>query len=245
MSNWESTQALLASDARGSSGVGAQVDLGTRDRLLRQTLSVTSPGGSSPTLIVRLEASPDGVGDWRLFGTYTKATAATSEKLSFVAPERFVRVGWTITGTGGPTFTFGVTGTRGISFANLEHLDGLGIPAAALSNLAASKKAEQLAATTELASGILAGRYDLPIVAWGIDLSMAVAKIAAYELLSVRGFNPDGDDDNVRKRYEDAMRWLADVASGKISPVGLIDSTPDEPDAGGIEVCTLAARGWR
>lgn len=244
MANWEATQVLLASSARGSSGVDVAVDLGTRDRLLRQTLTVGSPTGSSPVLTVRFEASADGVTSWQTFATFTKVTSASTEKTAAIAPDRFVRVAWTITGTT-PSFTFGVTGTRGITFANLDHLEGLGIPAAALATVSTSKKAEQLAATTELASGILAGRYDLPIVAWGIDLSMAVAKIAAYELLSVRGFNPDGEDTNVRKRCEDAMRWLADVASGKISPVGLVDSTPDEQDTGGIEVCTLAARGWR
>jgi phage gp36-like protein len=81
--------------------------------------------------------------------------------------------------------------------------------------------------------------------AWGNDLSAAVCKIAAYELLAIRGFNPDGDDEQVRKRYEDAMKWLADIAAGRISPVGLVDSTPDEPDEGGAEVVTLPARGWR
>jgi phage gp36-like protein len=111
--------------------------------------------------------------------------------------------------------------------------------------ISATKKTEQLAATTELASGILAARFDLPITSWGGDLTQAVCKIAAYEILSVRGFNPDGDDKNVRDRYDDAMKWLADVAAGRITPIGLVDSTPDTEDLGGAEVVTVASRGWR
>lgn len=241
MSNWETAQTLQASSVQAASAVGSTIDLGSRDRLLRQTLAVTAATG---TLTARLEASADGVSGWKSFGAFAVTSAIGAEKLSFVSPERYVRVGWTLAGVGA-SFTFSVTGTQGICFANLDHLEGLGIPAAALGSVTPTKKVEQLAATTELASGILAGRYDLPIVAWGGDLTMATAKIAAYELLSVRGFNPDGDDSNVRTRYEDAMKWLADVAAGRISPVGLIDSTPDEPDEGGAEIVTLPARGWR
>lgn len=244
MSNWESTQTLQASAAQSSSSAGSAVDLGTRDRLLRQTLSITAVSGSSPVLTVRLEASPDGVDAWKTFGQFMVSGASGSEKLSFVSPERFVRAVWVIAGAGA-SFTFAVTGTKGISFANLDHLEGLGIPAVALGTVTPSKRVEQLAATTEVASGILAGRYTLPIVGWGIDLSQACAKIAAYELLSVRGLNPDGDDKNVRDRYDDAMKWLSDAAAGRISPVGLIDSTPEEVDDGGAEIVTLPARGWR
>jgi phage gp36-like protein len=239
MSNWETAVSLYASALQTISGVGLSVDLGTRDRLLRQTLAVTAATG---TLTVRLESSADGVTGWKPFGAFNPSTSAASERLSFISPERYVRATWTLTGA---SFTFAITGTQGICFANLDQLEGLGIPAAAMSTMIGAKRVEALAATTEMASGILAARYDLPIVLWGTDLSQATCKITAYDLLSVRGFNPDGDDDNVRKRYDDAMDWLRAVAAGSISPVGLVDSTPEESDEGGAEVLTYASRGWR
>lgn len=249
MSNWETAVTLQASASQNAHGNGAAVDLGTRDRLLRQALLVTAQaGGSSPSLTVRLEASADGVAGWKTFGTFTAATVVTSEKLSFVSPERYVRVAWTIGGSSSPSFTFAVSGTKGISFANLDQFDALGLPAASMSGLSGTKKVEGLAAATELASGILSVRYTLPIVAWGNDLSQAVCKLGAYDLLSVRGFNPDGDDQNVRMRYDDALKWLMAVANSKANAMGLVDSstTPTTPeDGGGVEIVTHSPRGWR
>jgi hypothetical protein len=68
--------------------------------------------------------------------------------------------------------------------------------------------------------------------------------LTSYDLLSVRGFNPDGDDKNVRDRYDDALRWLADVVNLKTNPVGLVDSTATVEDDG-IAIVTHEPRGWR
>lgn len=238
MANWEVSATLAASAAQATNGTSAVVDLGTRDRLLRQVLTVTA---AATSLVVRLECSADGVAGWRTFGTFSAAAAVGAERASFVSPERYVRVGWIVTGS----FTFSVTGTKGVSFANLEQLYKFGIPSSALGSINDSSKAESLAATTELASGILAIRFDPPIVSQSVDLAQAVCKIAAYDLLSVRGFNPDGDDSNYRRRYEDAMAWLKAVADGKITPVDIIDDTPEEDDGYGAEVTALSIRPWR
>lgn len=242
MSNWESAKTIQTSAAKTSTGVGDAVDLGTRDRLLRQTLDVTAAAG---TLTARLESSADGVTGWRTFGTFTAFTAVGAEKLSFVSPDRYVRVAWTITG-GTPSFTFAVSGTLGLCFANLDQLDAHGLIAAATAKLTMTKKVEALAAVTEIASATLAIRYDPPLETWGIDLTQAVCKVAAYDLLSVRGFSPDGNDRNIRARYDDANKWFSDVANAKIDPIGISDSEPDDDDiAGGIEVVTHEPRGWR
>lgn len=240
MPNWEVAATLLASTANGASGTSTAFDLGARDRLLRQILNVTAANGSS--LVVRLECSPDGNAAWRTFGTFSSTSSATVERASFVAPERWVRVGWTIVGT---SFTFSVAGTKGVSFANLEQLYEHGIPSTALGSISGTKQAEALAATTEMASGILAIRYDPPIVTKSVDLAQAVSKIAAYDLLSVRGFNPDGDDSNYRRRYEDAMAWLKAVADGKIIPVDFVDATPEDEGGFDAEIRTVEVRPWR
>lgn len=239
MPNWEAVKTLRESAAETASGVGPSIDLGARDRLLRQVLTVTAAAG---TLVVRLEASADGASGWRSFATFAPLTTTGSERCTFIAPERYVRVGWTI--TGGVGHTFGIDGHKGVVFANLEQLEQFGMAKGALASLSPTTKAEELAGTTELASGILAVRYDPPIVTKSLDLAKAVCKIAVYELLSVRGLNPDGDDSNIRTRYEDAMKWLEKVASGAITPVDLIDTSPDE-DGWGVEMVTHAPRPWR
>lgn len=243
MSNWESATTLLASGTQTSNGAGSAVDLGTRDRLLRQTIAVTAASGSSPLLDVRLEASADGLTGWTPFGSFARATTLGTEKVSFVSPERYVRVAWTVAGTG-PSFTFQVVGTRGLCFANLDDFATHGLPAATSAALKPSKIAEALAATTELASGKLATRYTLPILTWGSDITQAICKISAYDILSVRGFNPDGDDQNVRDRYLDAMKWLADVAASKADPIGLTDSSATTVPDDGVVISTTVRRGW-
>lgn len=243
MSNWESAQALLAATTQTTSGAGAAVDLGARDRLLRQTLAVSGASGTAPTLDVRLEASADGLSGWRTVATFARATLPTVEKISAVSPERYVRVAWTIAGTT-PAFTFGVTGAKGVSYANLDDFDQHGVPTAALRSRTTTQKCDALAAASEKADGKLALRYDLPLVSWGSDLTEAVCKLAAYEEMSVRGFNPDGSDGHIRDRHNDAWKWLSEVADGRVSPVGLVDSTADVEDDGVI-VYTDARRGWR
>lgn len=244
MPNWESAQQLLASGAQTATGAGAAVDLGTRDRLLRQVLAITAVSGTTPSLVVRLECSADGVAGWRTFATFAAATAIAVEKLTSISPERFARVAWTITGTT-PSFTFGVTGNKGIAYANLEDLDTHGIPGRALSSRTPHQKCEAIAAASETADGKLGLVKDLPLAAWGVDLTKVVCKIATYEEVSARGFNPDdASDKNFLNRYNQAHKWLSDVADNKVKPVGMIDSTPTIEDDGVI-VVTTPSRGWR
>lgn len=83
---------------------------------------------------------------------------------------------------------------------------------------------------SDYASSFLANQYTLPLVEWGDDLTGAVAKIAAYEFLSVRGLNPDngGSDKNVKDRADAARTWIQMVGAGKATPVGIVDSTPSQ-----------------
>jgi phage gp36-like protein len=235
--NWESAQTLLGAAVQTASDVGVPVDLGVRDRLLRQTLVVSAVVG---TLDVRLEASPDGVDGWRTFATFARASAAGAEKLTSISPERWVRVAWTITDSA----SFGVSGAKGICYANLDDYDLHGVPKAALASRTPHQKAEALAAASTKADGKLKLRYDMPLVAWGADLTAAVVKIAAYEEMSVRGFSPDGSDQHIRDRHNDGWKWLAGVAKGEIDPVDIIDSSPELEDDG-VVVVTHPAREWR
>lgn len=244
MANWEAAQTLHASAARTATGASAAIDLGVTKRLLRQQLNVTAVAGASQTLDVRLESSVDGLDGWKSFATFTRAQAVAVQKIAAISPDRYVRVSWTIAGSG-PSFTFDVDGNAGITYANLADLATHGLPGAALSSVSDTSKCEALAAASEEADGKLAVVKTLPLVSWGTDLTKAICKIAAYELLSVKGFNPDGDDANVRDRYLDAMKWLDGIAKGTVAPSVMVDSTPEESESLGAEVVTHAARAWR
>ena len=108
------------------------------------------------------------------------------------------------------------------AYATTTDFTALGLPAAALGSI---DPTAAIAAASARADGYLASRYTLPLVTWGEDLRDAVCAIAAYTLLSQRGFNPDAAADaNVRDRYLDAIRWLEGISASRVTPV-LTDSS--------------------
>ena len=63
------------------------------------------------------------------------------------------------------------------------------------------------------------GRYSLPFIAWGQEVTECCAKLTAYHLLSVRGYNPAAAADvNIRDRYTDAIDWLNKVQRQAVHP---------------------------
>lgn len=134
-------------------------------------------------------------------------------------------------------------------YATISDLDDHGIAAGAFTSLTDAEKDDALMRASEEADGYIGNSYKLPLTAWGRDLTARVVDIAVYHLLSRRGFAP-GDRDTtgdaiVVKRYDDALRWLRDVGSGRA-----VLLTPDAVDAtastyeGGAYLVTRAKRGW-
>lgn len=70
-------------------------------------LKVTAASGTSPTLDVVYEVSPDGGTTWYTHTSFTQATGVTSERKVFTRPAGAEgRLSWTIGGSDTPTFTF-------------------------------------------------------------------------------------------------------------------------------------------
>jgi hypothetical protein len=108
---------ILAGSVVTASGNSGVIEVGDKSSL-RLSLAVTAATGTNPTLDVAVMTceTPDGtfrqVYALAVGGatTFTQATAATTQRLSFAALDRFVRVDWTIGGTNSPTFTCGISG---------------------------------------------------------------------------------------------------------------------------------------
>lgn len=60
----------------------------------------------------------------------------------------------------------------------------------------------------------LAARYVLPMTEIPVVLKRLAVEMAVYQLLSLR---PMGDIEDTRRRYDDALAFLKQVASGKVS----------------------------
>lgn len=104
-----------------------------------------------------------------------------------------------------------------------------------------------LVACSAKADGFLqsSGRITLPLTSWGVDLKMAVAKLAAWEIMTVLiGHNPDDPNNFVwRDRSAEADAWLDKVARGLVMPVGIVDSKPTVVQTGSV-IATEPTRGW-
>jgi hypothetical protein len=74
----------------------------------------------------------------------------------------------------------------------------------------------------------MAKRFEFPLTSFSPALTMACAKIAVWELLSVRGYNPGTPQGELLKtRYDQAIGWLKDVAAGKATPAYPDQTTRD------------------
>lgn len=93
--------ALAARTATGNSG---PIDVSMADQL-RIYLRITAVGGTSPTLVLSVEDSPDGT-NWYQVGSFASKNAAGSDVLNVTVPfSDTLRLTWTMGGTT-PSFTF-------------------------------------------------------------------------------------------------------------------------------------------
>lgn len=234
---------LHTSGAETVSGFGAAVDIGAIRSCARLLLDVTAIVGTLPSIVVSVETSVNGTTGWRSVGQFDTVAALASQRRTFAQCERYVRASWTISGTGGPAFTFAVTGEAHVLYATPDDLVRSALPAEALVNVAPYAQADALLSVTDEADGYIGGAYTLPLTAWGEDLRMHVAAMGAFAVLKRRGFDPSGKDELIVKGRDDAIAWLRRILNGQLAPPGLVDSTPDEYE-GGAYVVTRARRGW-
>ena len=148
----------------------------------------------------------------------------------------------------------------GTQYATTTDLGNVGLTSAALATMTTGQQTAALAGASALVDSYLESRYTLPLTAWGSDLARCVAILAAYDLLSTRGYNPNaGADMNWRQRYVDQMAWLDEVSKGTSSPSQVADSSVNgshaststgadgsisTTTAGGFSVVTSPVRGW-
>ncbi len=120
----------------------------------------------------------------------------------------------------------------------------------ALANVASATQLAACVAASEKADSYMRGRFTLPLLAVGTDVTMHTAFLAAKILLSGRGYNPStGADDRIEKQWDDAVRWFEGIQRQSVHP----DVTPSGSSPGGSgsattdlpQVITQPQRGWQ
>lgn len=99
----------IASGTIAATASTTGVELGDRNSLRLDLVITGTPAGSSPTLDVAVQTSPDNA-TWTTIASFAQQTAAGSTHKTFGPLDRFVRVTETIGGTGGPSFVRTISG---------------------------------------------------------------------------------------------------------------------------------------
>lgn len=118
-------------------------------------------------------------------------------------------------------------------YCDREQLARYGLPPKALSRFTTEEQDRGLEAASGVVDSYLRARYTLPIQRWGLELTRCVASIAAYDLMTSKGYDPNlAADEQLRLRYEDSLNWLKMVRKNEVDP-GITDSkdpaTPGRP----------------
>jgi phage gp36-like protein len=213
---------LHATAAETASGVTAATDIGPRNAL-RLTLEASAFVGTGAKLTVDIETSPNGTSGWKRIGALPALTVETTAEETFGSVLRYVRFRWALDGTT-PSVAFGLTGSAHVTYANLRDIDRLGMAKAALAAVPVSDKIEALIAASDISDRYLCREFTLPLVKWPSDLRRFVVHIAVYDLMCVRGFQPEGADALIVKRYDDAIAQLREIGDGKACMPGIEDS---------------------
>jgi len=242
-----SSQATVLSAAVTASGTGSSLDLGGTQRALAYDVSLAAVADGT-SVDVRIEHSHNG-STWvevdTVFGlvdTLRRVTVLVDQ------PRRFQRAVYTLTGTA-PGATIRVRLAQGDSYLSTQRFASIGLPGDLVREIPALVLADTLETGSGWASSLLGRFYVLPIVQGSLALERAVASVCAYDCLCVKGYSPTGEDDSeIRKRYEDAIAWLNEIAlKGDDEIVGSPDNSKDDQETAGSSYATtsLPRRGWR
>lgn len=141
------------------------------------------------------------------------------------------------------------------AYASTADLYVYGAPEKAFGQLTSGQKDGALESASRDVDTYLRGRFSLPLLAWDTSITEATCRVAAYNLLSVRGYNPaSGSDVNIKDRYDQSISWLVKVQKQQAHPnvTPQPNNTPDynQPTVLSSSVVNLATgatrsnRGW-
>jgi hypothetical protein len=209
----------------GASGQGTSQDCrGYPSLELSLRVSALDAGAS---VQAQVEHSEDAL-DWEPLGSPIQRTELGKVRARLPGAYRYVRLTYAVTG-GVASLTF--AGKALQVYAQPTDLHRLGIEGEGLKRLSLEEQDKGLAAGSDFGRGIMTadGKVTVPLLGWDDDLRRAVCMVTAYDLRSggAGGYQPTKkEEDHLRLRYDDAIRWFEGVRDGDIALVN-----PDDPDA--------------
>lgn len=81
----------------------------------------------------------------------------------------------------------------------------------------------------------LRGRYSLPLSSTPDEIKDCCVQITLWFALQSLGWDSEkGPDESIKTGYQDAIKWLDKLSSGKVNLAITVDATPNKHDGGPI-----------
>lgn len=107
----------------------------------------------------------------------------------------------------------------GSQYCTPSDIGDYALNAIALSTIPNGVQVAACAAASEQLDSFFRGRYPLPLLTWGTDVTMMAAYVAAKLALENRGTRPmQGADDTVERNYDRAIAWAKGVQRQTVHP---------------------------
>jgi phage gp36-like protein len=137
------------------------------------------------------------------------------------------------------------------SYCTPEDLGRYGINSEALEGIPdVDGQRPPIEGTSDYMDGYLGKQFTLPLLAFGDDIRECCAVITSWRILRVRGLKPgeNPEDNALYLDYKEKIRWLEQIAAGKVTPVVTPSPTPGTGGSvtpGGPMVLSNESRGWQ
>jgi phage gp36-like protein len=231
---------LHAIGAETTTGTGTSADIGSLRTVAKLSAKVAAASVPGAGLVVTIQTSPND-SSWRTVKILEAMPAAGNIDATVHGLQRYVRSLWTVPASA--SFTFSVDGYAHVVYCEPSDIARYAAKDCSLSRVTDAEKADACIAASDLADGYIGGAFELPLAAWGEDLRMRCAQVAASILVARAVQNPEGPDALVFTMKDEAMAWFDRLADGKLSPPGMVDTTPETFDGGAV-VVSRTSRGW-
>ncbi len=132
------------------------------------------------------------------------------------------------------------------AYAVLADLYAFGLPLVAMGSVSTAVQQRCLDGRNEYADDKMRARYKLPLqTPYPDSLKQAICQLSAWDVLVIRGYNPQsGADVSIRERADLALKWFDDVERQRAHPNVIEATGSDDPGYAAPLIISAHRQGW-
>lgn len=131
-----------------------------------------------------------------------------------------------------------------VVYADRTDFARFGVMASATLNVPDATIDAALASASAVLDTYFRARYSLPLLEWDTSIRQMCCWIAAWEVMTGRGFSADaGRDEQIQTRYEKAIAWAEGVERQRVHP-HVVETPKAAPAYQFPQVATNPKAGW-